>query len=143
MLLILLALSACSQADSQASDKQPEQNAVLNNPDYVLLKNNCFACHNPNSNSHDEMLAPPLAGIKMRYMKDYGNRQEFIDAMAGFASNPTKEAAKMQGPVRRFGLMPKPVVEKEELMKIVAFIYDNELEKPDWFDEHHEKMGKN
>jgi len=110
---------------------------------YELLKSTCYTCHNPASESHDEMLAPPLAGIKMRYKKAYDNREEFIAAMSKHVSNPTEESALMKGPIKRFGLMPNLNLKDEDVQLIVEYIYDNDLDEPDWFAEHVKKMHKN
>lgn len=105
-----------------------------------LLKNNCYTCHSPQSKSHDDMLAPPLAGIKYKYTKHYPNRTKFIARMSDFVHNPTEENAVMKGPVRRFGLMPKSVLKMEEIQQISAFIYDNKLDIPVWFKNHFEEQ---
>lgn len=102
-----------------------------------LLVSNCYVCHDPESKSHDEILAPPLAGIKMRYQRATPDREAFIAKMTRFVSNPSEESALMHGPVRRFGLMPKTILSGEEITKIVTYIYDNEMPKPEWFEGHH------
>ncbi|MFK7937148.1 MAG: cytochrome c [Saprospiraceae bacterium] len=106
----------------------------------ALLKTNCFACHNPQSNSHEDMLAPPLAGIKYKYQQHYPERTNFIAKMSDFVHTPTKENAIMKGPVRRFGLMPPVPLQLEQIRQISAFIYDNKLEIPDWFSDHFEEQ---
>ncbi|MEQ8245254.1 c-type cytochrome [Fulvivirga sp.] len=110
-----------------------------------LLSVNCYACHNPNTNSHDEILAPPLAGIKMRYINATNDKEDFINRMSGFIFTPNAEAALMKGPVKRFGLMPKTALNEDEIRKIVTYIYENEIEEPSWFKEHEKEMhgGKN
>lgn len=105
-----------------------------------LLTSVCYVCHNPKSGSHDEMLAPPLVGIKQQYLRATEDRDGFIERMVAFVSNPNEESAIMKGPIRRFGLMPKPAVNEEEIKAIVEFIYDNELPEPTWFAEHEEEM---
>lgn len=108
-----------------------------------MLKLHCFTCHNPQSPSHDEMLAPPLAGIKWRYQKMYPDRSTFIARMTDFVSGPTEENALMKGPVRRFGLMPKPTLGKDEIRELAGYIFDHKLEVPEWFAEHfEEEQGK-
>jgi len=102
-----------------------------------LLASNCYVCHNPNSKSHDEILAPPLAGIKMRYQRATSDREAFITKMTSFVSNPSEESALMHGPVRRFGLMPKTALSDKEISEIVTYISDNELPRPEWFEGHH------
>jgi hypothetical protein len=104
-----------------------------------ILKTHCYSCHNPKSESHDNMLAPPLAGIKHKYKQLYSERSEFISKMADFVIHPSKENAGMKGPVRRFGLMPKTTLVDKEIFEIVAFIYDSPLEYPEWFPKHFEE----
>lgn len=104
-----------------------------------LLAQNCFACHNPGVPSHDDMLAPPLAGIKYNYQKNTADRDEFINRMASFVYEPDSKKALMRGPVKKFGLMPKTVLTKEEIISIVAFIHDQPIQEPTWFSEHFEE----
>lgn len=104
----------------------------------TLLKTNCYACHSPTSVSHDALIAPPLVGVKAEYKMLYAERTKFIAQMSDFIAKPTKENAVMKGPVRRFGLMPPPPLDKKTIQEIVAFIYDNALEAPVWFPAHYE-----
>lgn len=104
-----------------------------------MLELHCYTCHNPKSSSHDDILAPPLVGIKFRYQKAYPERADFIRHVTDFVHNPTKEKALMKGPVRRFGLMPKTALKEEEIKTLSAYIYDNEIEAPSWFAEHFEE----
>lgn len=101
-----------------------------------LLKKNCYSCHNPNTTSHEEIIAPPMQGIKEHYLRAYPSRGAFSAAMESFVGNPIEEKALMKGPVKRFGLMPKPAVSEEDLQKIIAYIQDNNLETPIWWGEH-------
>ena len=98
----------------------------------LLLQKHCYSCHNPKSKSHDEIIAPPLWRMKKHYLEAYPEKADFESAMLSFIQNPTEEKAIMKGPVKRFGLMPKPAVPKEDLQKIVAYFYANELENPAW-----------
>lgn len=124
-----------------ASEKQSIENIVPLSVEKGknVLQMHCFSCHNPKSESHDNMLAPPLAGIKYKYKNLYSDRAEFIAKMSDFVFEPTKDNAVMKGPVKRFGLMPKTtLMSKEEVFEVVAFIYDNEMDVPQWFPEHFE-----
>ena len=104
-----------------------------------LLTTSCYSCHSPNSKSHDEMLAPPLAGIKHKYKEISPDRNTFIAQMSAFVSEPTKDNALMKGPVKKFGLMPKTALSDKQILELTAFIYDNKLEAPLWFPEHFEE----
>jgi len=107
---------------------------------YMLLKNQCYACHSINTTSHDEIIAPPMVAIKRRYSRMYDNKQDFVEAVTAWALNPVEDKAIMKGAVSQFNVMPKQSFKELELKKIAAYIYDNELEKPDWFATHEKEM---
>jgi hypothetical protein len=123
-----------TQEKKPVSISQAEE--VLDPEGLVLLKKHCYACHNPNTASHDEIIAPPFEGIKSHYFKVYPEKNQFTDAMVSFIQNPQVEKALMKGPVKRFGLMPKPAVSEEDLQKIIVYIQDNKLETPVWWTDH-------
>lgn len=106
----------------------------------LIFANTCYACHNPKSNSHDNMLAPPLAGIKNKYLSTYPTKELFVTQMADYIFNPTEENALMKGPIKRFGIMPKTNLSKSEAREMALFIFNNKLEVPSWFPEHFEEM---
>ncbi|MCP4457388.1 MAG: cytochrome c [Cytophagales bacterium] len=150
LVLSSIVLSSCGNIETKAQVDMSYLNLanaeeVLDAQDkgYELLKSTCYACHNPAAGSHDEMLAPPLAGIKMRYKRGYENREEFVAAMSKHVSNPSEESALMKGPIKRFGLMPNLNLMDEDVRLIVEYIYDNDLDEPDWFADHAKKMHKN
>jgi len=139
--LLTTACSSSPENQNRQLSEQEEQSihalaAVSAEEGNSLLEKHCYSCHNPNSDSHDNMLAPPLAGIKYKYQQFYPNRTKFIAQMADFVKQPSSENALMKGPVRKFGLMPKVVLSEEEMLKITAFIYDAELAVPKWFPAH-------
>lgn len=104
-----------------------------------MLAQNCFACHNPRSLSHDDMLAPPLAGIKYKYQNSTSGRSDFINRMSTFVYEPDSKMALMKGPVKRFGVMPKTALTKGEILSLVAFIYDQPIQETPWFSKHFEE----
>lgn len=146
--ILVIILLGCNSEPANKEEKVSEQDEkvikdlVLLSPEEGVanLKTNCYSCHNPQSTSHDEMLAPPLAGIKFKYKNHYPERSEFIYKMSNFVHSPTTENAVMKGPVRRFGLMPKVPMKLEEIRQVVAFIYDNKMEIPEWFSDHFEEQ---
>lgn len=146
---ILLILFSCSSEPKNKHQKpsteelnQIKSVALLSNEKGMkMLSVHCYSCHNPNSVSHDNMLAPPLAGIKYKYRQNYQNREEFVYKMSEFIIKPTKGNAVMKGPVRRFGLMPKTTITSEqEVYQLVSFIYDTPMEYPTWFPKHFEEQ---
>ncbi|TDQ15266.1 cytochrome c [Algoriphagus boseongensis] len=111
--------------------------AELDDPGLALLQKHCYTCHNPKTASHDELIAPPLFGIKNHYQKTFTSQEEIKTAMVGFILNPNEEKALLKGPVKRFGVMPKPQVSEEEIRLIVDYLVKNEVERPAWYDQHH------
>jgi len=114
---------------------------------YTLMKNNCYACHNPNTTSHDDIIAPPFKAVKMHYNREYDTKEDFVAAMVNWVQNPEEDKALMFGAVRRFNVMPKLPLPTQDLKKIATYIYDNDVEEPEWMgkhmkEEHGGKMGK-
>ena len=117
-------------------------------PGKKLMEINCYACHNPTA-SHDDRLGPPMIAVKKHYLKEGMTKQEFIVGIQNWIKNPTEDTAKMHGAVRRFGIMPKQVFSKETIEQISDYIYDNDIDQPEWFEGHfnsekgkHKGMGK-
>lgn len=96
----------------------------------------CYACHNPKSESHDSIIAPPLAGIKRRYLMSYPDSISFVNAMASWIANPDSSRVLMRGALMQFGLMPPQLFTDSSLKATAAYIYASELPKPAWFDTH-------
>uniref|UniRef100_UPI00404B916C c-type cytochrome n=1 Tax=Fulvivirga sp. TaxID=1931237 RepID=UPI00404B916C len=138
----------CTNAKSNQTDEASQLSTpvteVLSSVDVEkLMAANCYVCHNPNSSSHDVILAPPFFAVKKHYLQATDDRTEFVNGMTAFVSNPNKESALMKGPIGRFGLMPKTALNDEDIRAIVEFIYDNEIQAPSWFEGHaKEKHGK-
>ena len=107
-----------------------------------LMETKCYACHNPKTASHDDILAPPLVAIKRRYSKAFDNRADFIDGIVKWSTNPNEDDALMRGAVNNFKVMPKMGFEAEDMRKVAAYIYDNDIEEPVWFKAHFEEKHK-
>jgi hypothetical protein len=48
----------------------------------------------------------------------------------------------MFGAVRRFGVMVKQPFSEDDIKLIADYMFDNNLEKPEWFDDHEKEMKK-
>jgi hypothetical protein len=107
------------------------------------LETNCYICHNPKAKSHDAIIAPPLAVVKMRYNRQFNSRKQFVDAMTSFMLSPTKEKAIMYGAVSRFGLMPVTPFDEKTTRRIVEYLYANSLEEPSWLKDEMKRGGMN
>lgn len=143
--LLLLTVSCTPTKPKSAEPLNAETNKVSAQEaeGYELAKLQCYACHNPNSPSHDEIIAPPLAAVKMRYGMQYKTEDEFVDAMVEWVMDPQESKALMRGAVVKFKTMPKQLFKEEEIKKIAMYIYNSKLEEPEWFAAHEKEMHKN
>jgi len=142
LLIISVLFFSCKQTNKAEainkgikSEKIEEQQ---NSEGYNLLRNNCYACHSVTAKSHDAIIAPPMVAIKRRYKVSYKTKSEFVEAMTNWVLDPKEEHALMRGAVSKFKVMPKQPFNKEEIIKIADYMFDNELEKPAWFESHFE-----
>ncbi|MCL9808892.1 c-type heme family protein [Flavobacterium luminosum] len=107
-----------------------------------LMETHCYLCHSPNAGENEGRIAPPMVAIKARYIDKEGfNKEEFIAAMTSFVKNPTEDKALMYGAVKKHGLMPKQVFPEGSVEKIADFMYEYQIEAPEWFAEHWKGHG--
>ena len=108
-----------------------------------LAETYCYVCHSPSA-SHENRLAPPMIAVKKHYINATTTKEQFINEIQNWIVNPTDENSKMPGAVRRFGLMPKAPYSEDNISKIAEYLYENNIEQPEWFNEHFKEMkGKN
>lgn len=146
-IVLLFVLVGCQNYHTTNYDKasviQSEANTtnVTTHPGKKLMEVNCYACHNPTAGM-DDRLGPPMIAIKKHYISDDTSKEEFIKAIQDWIENPNENDAKMFGAVRRFGVMPKAEFSKETIAQIADYMFDNNIEKPEWFEDHFNE-GKN
>lgn len=113
-----------------------------NHPGKKLMETNCYVCHSPTATLNDR-IGPPMEAIKRYYINDETTKEQFIADMQAWIKNPNKADARMYGAVKRFGVMPKQAYPKETIEKIADYMYDFEIDKPEWFEDHfNEEHGK-
>ena len=144
-LLILLVMLMVSCKDSPNSKfkmiTENESDSItqqIANEGKKLLEAKCYVCHNPKSDENN-VLAPPMAAIKARYSKDHSTKESFSDAIWNFVEKPTNEKVKMKGALNRFGLMPFQSFDEKQIRKISDYIFDYQIEEPEWFKQHWEQ----
>ena len=125
---------------SQLIKNVPDHSIRQESDTYNMLKTQCYICHSINAVSHDALIAPPMAAVKKRYLRIYNTKEEFVNAFAKWALDPNKDDAIMRGAVSQFNVMPKQIFKEEDIRKIAAYIFENELERPEWFGEHEKEM---
>jgi cytochrome c551/c552 len=148
---ILAAFFSCGSSTSENSETRTELKeevattieavAVIDtiSANYILLKNQCLICHG-GAPTHDEIIAPPMQAVKWFYTQKFTTKGDFVNGIVTWGLNPNEETALMQGAIKRFNVMPKPATNEKDLKTIAAFIYDNQLEQPEWFEEHFKQM---
>jgi hypothetical protein len=142
-LLFLLFLVSCKNSAKESN----KDSALFQNknskahPGKKLMETNCYVCHNPTTNEADR-IAPPMVAIKKHYISDHTSKEEFKTAIQYWIKNPTEDNAKMFGAVRRFNVMPKTPYPQETIDQIADYMFDNDIDEPEWFEEHfNERRG--
>ena len=137
--IILLAFSAfiisCNNSKNKASSSFEKQIKANKHPGKKLMETNCYTCHSPTA-SHDARIGPPMIAIKKHYIVDDTTKEQFISAMQAWIKNPNEDDAKMFGAVKRFGIMPKQHFPEETIKQIADYMYDFDIDQPEWFEDH-------
>lgn len=123
-----------------------EKSDVLNvvqekHPGKKLMEMQCYICHNPKT-AEQNRIAPPMIAIKNHYLKKGISKEDFIKDIQKFVKNPTVENSKMSNAVKKFGLMPKQYYSDKTIREIADYLFDNDVEKPQGYDENHGKKGQ-
>ena len=140
--LLIPFLFGCKDSKKPSYSKKNDVSEMQNHPGKKILETNCYVCHNPTT-PEENRIAPPMIAIKKRYSMGNNSKEAFIKSIQDFVKNPTEENAKMYGAVKRFGVMPKQVFPEETIKQIADYMFEFDIEKPEWFDEHfNEQHGK-
>lgn len=145
--VVIILVFSCKNKTESSNNEQAYsaiiQDDIVQSEAYKKMKTLCFSCHSPTAEM-DMRMAPPMVAVKMHYTEKYDNQEDFINAIWDFMQKPEEDKALMKGAVKRFGLMPYMPYKEKDIKAIANYMYNNELEKPDWFDEHlKQKNGKN
>ncbi|MEZ4907697.1 MAG: hypothetical protein R2771_08700 [Saprospiraceae bacterium] len=136
---IIFSTYSCKEQNTDSNDKTISTvnfEEVHDSIAYGMLVRNCYICHMPQN--PNQVLAPPLFRVKEHYLPIYKEKSEFINAIVDWAQSPTIEKSVMPGAVRQFNCMPSlNYVPIDTLQQIAAYIFRNEMEKPEFFDEMH------
>ncbi len=140
----LVVLVGCTSKKSEKA--RSEQEEIIRQQKLAqglkLLELNCYSCHSPNADMNNR-LAPPMIAIKKYYITEEASREQFTRDIIKFLKNPIEENAKMLNAVEKFGVMPKMEFSDEDLTLMAHYLFDNEIEQPEWFEKHfQEEYGK-
>ena len=134
-LLLLLGCKGQERENETTPIAEVEVMEAQEHPGQKLLTQYCYACHNP-SVSMDQMIAPPMAAVKAHYLLNNPSKQEFIRQISSYVKSPTVENSQLPGAIYQFGIMPQQDFPPEAVEKIADYIYDHQIEEPDWFAGH-------
>lgn len=137
-------LMSCSKSKNTSWNNYKSGENLKNDtihPGKKLMETYCYACHDVKT-SEDKRLAPPMIAIKRRYIFEDTTKEEFVTDMQEWIKNPTEKNTKMFGAVIRFGVMQKLPYPEDVIKQIADYMYDNEIEQPEWFEEHFNQMRR-
>ena len=144
-MLALTLVFSCKEKASKTEEvtDQPieiaEQTEPMVHAGEKLLATYCYTCHSPEA-SEDNMLAPPMIAVKNHYIGEDTQKEEFVANLLEWMKKPLEENSKMPDALEKFGLMPHQVYPDSVITAIGEYLYDNEIQEPDWYQAHHEEM---
>lgn len=138
LLVLSIIIVSCKNTEKQDHLTAYMESKNLQNvhPGKKLMETYCYVCHNPNMPENGTRIAPPMAGIKFHYINDNTTKEQFISDVVAFTNNPTADNARLFGAVRKFGVMPKQQFPEGVVEKIADYMFDHDIEEPDWFQDH-------
>ena len=142
-LAILLVLTGCKDAKNSEYTKADKTDtlgviASESHPGKKFMETECYICHNPIA-SEESVIAPPMIAIKKHYINEETTKEQFQNALVSWINNPSEEKSKMPGALKKFGIMPLQPFPEDKIKLIAEYIYDYEIDEPDWFEEHYQK----
>ena len=146
-ILSIFLITSCNQTKKGEYAATNEATITSNNqehPGKKLMETNCYVCHSPTATMEDR-IGPPMIAIKKHYISDNITKEEFIADIQKWILNPNEADAKMVGAVKKFGVMPKTPYPEETINQIADYMFNNDIEQPEWFEDHFNEergMGK-
>jgi cytochrome c553 len=140
VLFVFLSLLSC-QNKNELLEIQKDLTQAEAEHAQKLMQTHCYICHSPTASETQGRIAPPMVAIKARYLMDNKTKEEFVSNIEQFVENPTEDKALMYGAIKKHGLMPKQAFPEGSIEKIAAFMYDYQIEEPEWFKTHLEGNG--
>ena len=126
---------------TNASEKVEEEKATASKEKVVIndavrsgkevYESACMVCH---VSKGKPTIAPPIFAVKNHVIKEHPEREDFIQRIVDWVKKPDADNALMRGAIKKFGLMPPmPQIDDKELQAVAEFLYDTDLELPDWY----------
>lgn len=147
LLTMLFAFASCKDTKTPAykSVEPSSENEIVakgdTHPGKKIMETECYICHNPKA-SQERMIAPPMIAVKEHYIDENTTKEQFTEDLIKWVNDPEQET-KMPGALKKFGSMPYIPYPHDVITQIAEYIYDYDIEKPDWFDAHlQEEQGR-
>lgn len=105
----------------------------------ALMATHCHTCHGVGELTMEEMLAPPLWGVRAHYLARFPEPEAFVDAMTDFILEPSTEKSLMPLSVERYGLKAPVSLDHEQIRAVVWAIYAGQVERPPWSREYRKR----
>lgn len=142
IIILALAHNGCNNAPTEnESQEDISDGTSVEMEGLSIVDQNCISCHSPKGGA-DSRIAPPLAAIKQHYFKEGMSESEFVEQISTFLNSPSIEKSKMPMAVEKFGLMPNLGFSEEQYKAVATYLYQSELENPDWFEKDHKRLRK-
>lgn len=130
LLLCVVFLSACKKgSDVDTADAFPVE-AIRQG--MQLMQTHCHVCHGIGQRSMDDMLAPPLWGVRAHYLQKYPEPAAFVAAVADFVTTPEQHKSLMPLELDRYGLKAPVSLGEVEIEYIAMAIYSGHVERTEW-----------
>lgn len=101
-----------------------------------LMPTYCLTCHGVGDLKMDEVLAPPLWGVRAHYLSEFREPQAFVDAVTEFLLDPHFDRSRMPIELERYGVKAPVSLSEEEIRAAAWAIYAGEVERPPWSREY-------
>ncbi|NNE78543.1 MAG: DUF3365 domain-containing protein [Pricia sp.] len=145
-LMLVFVLASCKDAE-KAKMEPLDENTVTErvqseqqHPGKRSIEQECYICHDPNT-SMANRIAPPMEAIKRHYIDSNTTKEEFTEALIRWVNDPETQT-KIPAAHTKFGPMPYMPISDDAVAQIADYIFDNELERQDWFDAHFQEAHK-
>jgi cytochrome c553 len=139
LFFILTIIFSCNKSKNKAYTSTNQTTHITEHPGKKLMEVNCYACHSLSA-SESSRIAPPMIAIKRRYINSTTTKSDFVANMQVWIKNPNENDAKMFGAVQRFKVMPKLPYPEKTIAQIAEYMYDFDIDKPDWFEAHYKQQ---
>lgn len=137
MLLPLISILMACEKKQETDLSQAPADAIRQG--VALMATYCHTCHGVGELAMDEMLAPPLWGVRAHYLERYSEPEAFVDAMTGFILEPSTEGSLMPLALERYGLKAPVSLTAAEIRSVVWAIYAGQVERPSWSREYRKR----